>query len=516
MRARRDLQVVALGCGILAGTTFGCQSGQHRFRDSAHIAGVPGTPGVASPAAAAPQPSSRSTTNRTAGQPRRSESPQGDVRQGQIRPVAYRRSARQSGRLSLDGDGLFAGQRQLELPRLIDEVLVRNRSAQAMMSAWQAASQRYPQAVSLEDPVFMSMFAPASFASNQVQPGYILGASQKIPWAGKRPLRGQVARAEASSAYMDFQDLRLQLIEATQLAFLDYYLARRELELNAANREQLRQFRETARAKYESGSAPQQDLLQADVELAELGRRQIELQRGGRIAAARINTLLHLAPDAALPAAPPALETGVVLASAKQLRESAVTQRPDLAALGAKIRAARASLALSYREFYPDLELYGRYDSFWQPSSQRDLRAQVGMNLNVPVYKDRRRAAASEAMYRLRQQQAEYEQRVDDIHREVQSAYEQFDGSRRVVELYSHELLPAAERNVESARADYEAGQADFLRLVAAERQLIVLQERQQEAIVDYHRHLVQLERATGGPVLSTPAKDRVDAVRPD
>jgi outer membrane protein TolC len=352
----------------------------------------------------------------------------------------------------------------------------------------------------------MSMFAPASFASNQVQPGYVLGASQKIPWAGKRSLRGQVARAEASSAYMDFQDLRLQLIEATQLAFLDYYLAHRELELNAANREQLRRFRETARDKYESASAPQQDMLQADVELAELERRQIELERGGRIALARINTLLHLAPDAPLPPPPPRLQTGAVLASVRQLREMAVARRPDLAALGAKVRAARASLALTYRDFYPDLELYGRYDSFWQPSSQRDLRAQVGMNLNVPIYKDRRRAAASEAMYRLRQQQAEYEQRVDDIHREVQAAYEQFDGSQRIVQLYAKQLLPAAERNVESARADYEAGQADFLRLVAAERQLIMLQERQQETIVEYYRNRAQLERAMGSPLLTAPA----------
>jgi outer membrane protein TolC len=65
-------------------------------------------------------------------------------------------------------------------------------------------------------------------------------------------------------------------------------------------------------------------------------------------------------------------------------------------------------LALANKEFFPDFELVGRYDSFWQPvATQGDLRAQAGVNMNVPIYLEKRRAAVREAMFKLNQQRAE-------------------------------------------------------------------------------------------------------------
>ena len=80
---------------------------------------------------------------------------------------------------------------ELSLACLIDEVRSRNPSLQAMAAAWQSAAQRFPQAVSLEDPMFMAMMAPASFDSDSVNPGYTLQGSQKFPWFGKRAARGR-------------------------------------------------------------------------------------------------------------------------------------------------------------------------------------------------------------------------------------------------------------------------------------------------------------------------------------
>ncbi len=399
---------------------------------------------------------------------------------------------------------------ELAADELVGQVLARNRTVQAMLATWRAATQRYPQAVSLEDPMFNSNFAPASFASNQVQPGYILGVSQKFPWRGKRPLRGEQAQAEASGALQDLEDIKLQLAEAARLAFYDLYLARRQLELNEENLERLVEFRDTARERYEATLVPENDLLQAELELADAQRRQLELERINGIAKARINTLLHRDPAAPLPSPPRSLRAGEEPPPVEELRAIALGRRPDLAALAARIRADRAALALAYRDFYPDLELFARYDSFWQPSSQRDLRSQVGLNMNVPLYRDRRRAAAQEAMFNLNRRRAEYEQRVDDIHQEVQVAYEQLRESRRVVDLYAGLSLPAAEQNVSVAQAAYESGQEDFLRLVIAQRQFIALRDKYQEAIANYHRRRAELERVVGGPLPTVPPAEPV------
>src|SRR5947209_8522435 len=59
----------------------------------------------------------------------------------------------------------------LSLDGLIEEVLARNPSLTQMTAAWQAASARYPQVRSWDDPMFSTMLAPASFGSNSVEPG---------------------------------------------------------------------------------------------------------------------------------------------------------------------------------------------------------------------------------------------------------------------------------------------------------------------------------------------------------
>ncbi|MCI0335255.1 MAG: TolC family protein [Planctomycetes bacterium] len=385
------------------------------------------------------------------------------------------------------------------MPRLIEEVQTRNPSLQAMVAAWQAAAQRYPQAISLDDPMFMAMAAPASFDSPDVEAGYVLQGSQKFPWFGKRAARGRIARAETNAAYHDLEDSRLRLAEATQLAYFDYYLAHRQQELNRENLEVIRQFRKTAQSRYQANQVTQQDVLQAEVELAELERRMIELERMNRLAAARVNTLLRQQPFAPLPPPPAQLSSPSEEPDIETLQQLALSQRPDLAALGARVRAEQAAVTLACKEYYPDVEVFGRYDSFWQPAdTQSDLRGQVGVNLNVPIYRGKLHASVREALSKLSQQRAEYEQRELDIRYEVAAAYEQVRESHRTLQLYAERLVPTAEQNVAAARSNYDVNKSSFLDLAIAQRQLIDLREKREEALATYHSRRAELMRAVG------------------
>jgi cobalt-zinc-cadmium efflux system outer membrane protein len=399
-------------------------------------------------------------------------------------------------------DGLFAADRELSLPKLLDLVQARNASLDAMTNAWRAASQRYPQAIALDDPTLMAMMAPASFNSGQVQPAYVLGGSQKVPWFGKRELRGREAQAAANASFHEVRDARLQIAESTRLAFYEYYLLDRQLELNRQSVEILGELRDTAQVKYENNQVTQQDVLQADLELAGIERRKLELERMYRVAIARINTLLQRYPDQPLPPPPARLTAGIDPPPADLLRQMAVTARPDLASLSARIRAEEAAVALAYKQYYPDAEFYGKYDSFWQPAAtQSDLRAQVGVNMNVPIYRRKLQAAVCEAEFRLNQRRAEYRQRAADVQYEVQAAYEQVLEARLAVQIYSDKLLPAAEQNLDAARTNYDVGKITFLGLLSAQQQLVAQREQYQQALAAYHSRLAELERVVGGPL---------------
>lgn len=411
-------------------------------------------------------------------------------------------------------DDPFAGQSELALDQLVTEVHRRNPTLQASLAAWASAAERYPQVVALDDPMLQSMLAPGTFPnSSNVQSSYYVGIAQRIPWWGKRALRGQVAQAQTHAAAFDTQEVQLRLTEVTRVAYFDYYLVVRELELNDANTSAVREFRQSANTKYESNLVTQQDVLQAEVELAKLESRRIELDQTERVTIARINTLLHRIPDFPLPRPPAILATIDVIPSARQLREVALQQRPDLAAQVARIQAEQASLALACKEFYPDFEFMGRYDQFWTDVEQRP---QVGMNVNVPLNLSRRNAAVREATFRLSKLQAEYEQQVDNILHDVQAGLARLDGSRQKVALYTDRILPAARANVESANSGYVAGTVDFVRLIEAQRELIELQEKHQEAITECHRRRAELERVVGASILQDGSHESGTAIQLD
>lgn len=397
--------------------------------------------------------------------------------------------------------GLFSGHAELALPDLEREVQRRNPSLKAALAAWGAAAEKCPQAVALDDPMLQTMLAPGTLASNSsTQPSYILGIGQKLPWAGKRGLRGQVAEWNAVAASLDHDEVQLRLTEAARVAFYDYYNVFRQIDLNDANLAAVQSFRETAKSKFEANLVPQQDVLQADVELAKLEQRRIEIEQQRVVASARINTLLHREPQLSLPPPPRQLEISAPLLHVDELRVRAVEQRPDLAAMAARLHSEQNALALTYKEYYPDFEIMGKYDNFWPDVVQR---GQIALNMNVPLYRGRRNAAVNEAIHRVNKLQAEYEREVDLIRSEVQTAYARVEAGRKTIDLYTEKILPAAQSNVEAAGSGYTAGTVDFLRLVQAQRELIELNEKYQQSVVDYNRSRAELDRVVGTPPAS-------------
>ncbi len=389
----------------------------------------------------------------------------------------------------------FGDQGVLLLDDLIAEVHCRNPSIQAAHAAWAAAAERYPQAVALDDPMFQSMFAPASFAQNESQSSYYLGFAQRVPWQGKRQIKGQIAQWEANAASWDAEEVKRRLTSSTRLAFYDYFLVQRELELNDKNAEVMDDFRDTAKTKYEANQVSQQDLSAADLELAKLKQQRLGLEKSRWIATARINTLLHERPDHLLPPPPKQLSYEIDLPDVSRLFVMATEHRPELSAIAARIQAEQNAVALACKEYYPDFEFMGRYDSFW---TDRQQRPQVGMNMNVPIRKDRRSAAVREAQFRVTKLSAEYAQLEDSINEQVQVAYAQTQANVKSAELYRSTILPTAETNLANARAAYISGSIDFLRLLEARRQYIDEQVGYQRVLTELHRGHSELVSAVG------------------
>ena len=169
--------------------------------------------------------------------------------------------------------------------------------------------------------------------------------------------------------------------------------------------------------------------------------------------------------------------------------------------LQARIQTEEANLALACREYYPDVNLVAKYDAFMPDN----MRPEVGMDINLPIRYARRSAAVCEAENRVAQRRPSIRTGSDQVHYEVQAGLDRATQSGRVVHFYEEKILPAAQRSLDSALANYTSGKLDFLRLLDAERQLYAQREMYYQSIAEYHQRLAELDRAVGGSLPTAP-----------
>jgi outer membrane protein TolC len=395
------------------------------------------------------------------------------------------------------GEGpLFGSGVVLEQEELVQRVLERNPSLESARLAWKAALNREPQATALDDPVVSYSLGPRTIGESDTRYGNVVGIAQRFPFPGKLRLRGEIARAEAEGVREDYEAMRRTLAVMASVFFSDYYAVARSLETNAQHRELVERFKRSAEAQYVAGRSSQQDPIQAEVELAHLLHEKVIIESDRDVVVARINGLLHRAPELPLPPPPeslPLLEASVPPIA--QLREEALASRPELRAAEARIGGAEAALSLAYREYFPDFALSTSYSSMWENTRHRFM---VGVSIELPIQLGRRRAAVGEATARRRRLDREYARIEDEIKVEVEERHRRVLESRGIVGIYRDMLLPASRDQVAAAESGFETGRNSFLALVEAERNLRTVELEYHEATAGLYRRYAELERAVG------------------
>lgn len=416
---------------------------------------------------------------------------------------------------SLDtGAGLFAGQTTLDRRRLVAAVLERNPSLEVARQAYRAALARYPQASGLDDPMLGLGVAPLSFGSSRVHAAGRVDLSQRVPFPGKRRLRGEAALAEAEAVGRDLESMRLELATLASKLFDDWTLAARARAINREHATLLGELHRVALARYAAGEDSKPSVLKAELALSRAMVEQDELESEARVVAEQMNALLHRAAGLPIPPAPPSAghqarladlgsdaETGDEHDDARgggvdaKLLDEALAARPELAAAAAREQAAHARVDLAVREFMPDFTVIGAYDRLWQESP---LAPYVGVQLNVPLQLGRRRAALDESRAELegtRQRRLALE---DDVRLAVESAALRLDQARRAERLVRDRLLPAAGEQVAATRTAYASGGSSFFDLLDALRELHELELEHETTLARIAQRRAELDRALG------------------
>ena len=376
-------------------------------------------------------------------------------------------------------------------------VLARNAGLEAMRQAVSTAVAQIRPAGALEDPTFSISAAPRTFGSAMGATGDV-ELSQPLPWWGTLDARKQVARATAEAAGHDLDALRLRLEALARGAFSDWAFVYRALEINAANQSVLGELRNVARIRYATGQAPQEDVLQADVQRALLKQQRLEWERQRSVVQARMNALLDRLPQTALPA-PAELPTSIDLPAEEILAQRALAH-PQLEQLEAQREAAEAQERLAAKERYPRFGVSVGYDNMW---SDPTMRPMVGLSLTLPIDQSKYRASIDAAHAQARRSASTLEDHRASLLADLSSDYASVQQSAQSLVLYRDELVPLARNTLEVARAEYGTGKGDFLNVLTAEQHRLDTEIGLARTQSEYYQRLAELEQASGGGLLA-------------
>jgi outer membrane protein TolC len=384
-------------------------------------------------------------------------------------------------------------------------VLARNASLEAMQQAVIAAIARIKPAGALDDPMLSVSTAPRTFGSAMGVSGDV-EVSQSLPWWGTLDVRTEVARAEAEAAGFDFDALRLRLAALARGAFSDWVFVHHALDINTANQSVLADLRSIATVRYSTGQAPQGDILEADVERSLLKQQRLELELDRATIQARMNALLELPPQAAIPA--PAELPGAASLPAEEVLAQRALAHPQLEQLEAQEQAAEAETRLAEKERYPKFGLSGGYNNMWSDPAMRPM---VGVSITIPLDQGKYRADIDAARAQARRTASTLEDQRASLLADLSAAYASVKEAAQSLALYRDELVPLAHTTLEVARTDYGSGRSDFLSVLTAEQHELDTELGLARTQSEYFQRLAELERASGGGLFGATTNEGAD-----
>ncbi len=377
-----------------------------------------------------------------------------------------------------------------------------NAELRAKFEQWKAALEQIPQAKALDDPKFTYSYFIEEVETRVGPQQQKFGIMQVFPWFGKIQARTDLAAAKAQAAQQRYETTKLKLFRQVKVAFYEFAYLATAIDIAKHNLELLQHFEEVARTKYLTATAIHPDIIRAQVELAKLEDILKSLQQLREPTVAKLNSVLNRPIDAELNW-PEKVKPKQVPLDRKLLVQALKRANPELAELSWEIQAAKSSVELAKKKFYPDIGVgldWIQTDSAIMPGQRDSGKDPVILmfSMNIPLWQNNYKAAEQQAKVNVRKIQA---QRTNTENKLLSSVFEvlyDIEDSQRKTHLYGDVLVAKAQELVQASETAYKAGTIGFLSLIDAQRMLLKYELDYERAVTNNQQKLAELEMLVG------------------
>jgi len=385
------------------------------------------------------------------------------------------------------------------LHELIQEAEQKNPQIAASFHAWQA-SRNIPKQVSAlpETQLSVQQFSvgsPRPFAGySNSDFAYIgFGASQDIPYPGKRQLRARVAEEEADSMEAQTDSVRRTVVGNLKMVYFRLAYIQQTLGVLQRSDELLNQVQQATEARYRVGQGNQQDVLKAQLQHTKILQEIAHHHQEEGLLEAQIKQLLGR-PQESTDLVAETLTVRALPYSAAELLQRAREQNPDVHSKTAYIRQQEAQVELAHKNFRPDFNVQYTYE---HTASQFPDYYMASFGIRLPN-RGRQRAELAEAQEKQERARKELDSESQRVLSEVQQQYVRAKTSEERLKIYSDGLVPQSEATFRSAMSAYQSNRQDFETLLSGFLDVLNLDLEYRTELVEHESAIAELERLTG------------------
>jgi cobalt-zinc-cadmium efflux system outer membrane protein len=322
------------------------------------------------------------------------------------------------------------------------------------------------------------------------------GLAVPIELGGKRGRRISVSEAALRTTDAEFATTALETRVAVRRAYFGQLLADQRVGVLDEIASLANRARDAARQRFEAGSAPRLEVLQAQLAASQAETEASVGRADADAARYRLNVLLGL-PAEAHPALTTPLDAGPTPTAADALLR-AEQGNADLAVLRRRVDEARARIALAHALRAPDLTPEATLTRDAAPEFDTGWRAAVAMT--IPVFTTHMAGVRVEEAT-LAQAEAERAAAEARVSAEVTAAATSAGARHAQLARYRDDILPQAVEVERMAQDSYTLGQTGIAALLQALQATRDARLRMLQAATDFQESLATLERAMGAPL---------------
>jgi outer membrane protein, heavy metal efflux system len=318
------------------------------------------------------------------------------------------------------------------------------------------------------------------------------GASQEVPYPGKRALRGKVAQHEFAISGAETNTVVWDVLLRLKVTYFQLASSQRIISILEVNQHTAEQIEQAAEARYRVGQGTQEDVLRAQLQRTKLLNELSMQRRESAQAQVVLKALLNRAPESPDVVAEPVVVRH--LPSTETLLATLREKNPELQVSTERISQSQTAIELAKREKKPDFGV----QYMWQHTASNFRDYYMGtLSIKLPN-RSRVHAMEGEAEARLAQAQAEKESRRNEMESDLGEQIAIAQTSEQQLKVYDDGLIPQSEAALNAGLGGYRAGKQEYQGLLASFADILQFAMERERTLAEHESAIARIEGLIG------------------